>query len=126
MEKWKRILIWTGQILFGFLFILIGLTKVQASTSVIAQFEGWGIPMADKAIYIVGAIEICGGIGLLIPRTARLAATGLVVVMAGAFVTHLVNAEWARLIVPLLFGTLLILIRHVRAQGPGPLDTIPA
>ena len=32
--------------------------------------------------------EVLGGIGLLIPRTVRLAAAGLIIIMAGAVIMH--------------------------------------
>jgi len=39
--------------------------------------------------YLVGALELAGAAGLLIPRLATLAALGLIVLMTGATVTNL-------------------------------------
>ncbi len=41
------------------------------------------------ASYLVGALELAGAAGLLIPRLAGLAALGLVALMVGATITNL-------------------------------------
>jgi len=39
--------------------------------------------------YLVGALEVAGGIGVLVPRFSALATTGLALLMTGAVVTNL-------------------------------------
>ena len=43
------------------------------------------VPNPRAMIYVSGVAELAGGIGLLIPRTARLAAWGLVVLLVAIF-----------------------------------------
>jgi uncharacterized membrane protein YphA (DoxX/SURF4 family) len=46
------------------------------------------------------------GLGLLVPFARRLAALALIVVMAGAFVTHLAHGEFIHLLPPLILAGL--------------------
>ena len=46
--------------------------------------------IATFALFI-GACELAGGIGLLIPRLASLAAYGLIIIMCGAVYSHLTH-----------------------------------
>ena len=50
------------------------------------MFGGLGLPAVLGTV--VGAAELLGGIGLLIPRTVRPAAIGLIIIMIGALVMH--------------------------------------
>lgn len=68
------------------------------------RFSHWGYPAATR--YVIGAIEILAGLGLLVPPLRRPAAIALIAVMAGAIITHLFHAEYVRLISPLILGGL--------------------
>jgi len=87
---------WTLSIIFGLLFILAGQPKLFGVSGVLEMFENWGYPA--RFAHVVGLLEISGGIGLMIPRVSRHAAKLLLVVMLGAFVTHIFASEWMRLI----------------------------
>jgi len=56
------------------------------------------------------AFEILAGFGVLIPRWRRAAAAILVALMIGALWTHAVQAEFTRLIPPLVLGGLAFLL----------------
>jgi uncharacterized membrane protein YphA (DoxX/SURF4 family) len=114
-RKVRTGLMWTGQILLGVLFMLVGFTKITAGAMIDVQFEGWGYPANFK--YVVGATEFLCGIGLMIPRTARYAAYGLIGVMTGAFFTHVVNEEYARLLINAGIAGVLVLIVRGRLQS---------
>lgn len=59
--------------------------------------------------YVVGAFEIAGTVGVLIPRLSGLAALGLVCLMAGAVLTNmLVLGESPLLPIPLLAVSALV------------------
>ena len=107
-------LMWTGQILMGVLFILVGFSKITGGIVIAEQFESWGYPADFR--FVVGAVEFLCGIGLLIPRTARYAAYGLIGVMTGAFLTHVLNAEYPRLMINTGIAGALFLIAHARHQ----------
>lgn len=48
-------------------------------------------------MYLIGSIEVAGGIALLFRRVSALAAAGLALMMVGAVMTHVLHAEWAML-----------------------------
>ena len=60
---------------------------------------------------LVGALELAGGVGLLLPRTRKLAALGLVGLMIGAVGTHIrAPATMGMLPLPLLTGAALVVL----------------
>jgi uncharacterized membrane protein len=63
---------------------------------------------------MVGLLEIVGGLGVLIPKWRRAAAATLVGLMIGALGTHALNAEFPRLIPPLVLGGLAFLVYSAR------------
>jgi putative oxidoreductase len=68
------------------------------------QFVAWGYPAWARLV--VGAAEVMGALGLLLPRTRFLAAAGLTVLMLGAIATHLRAGEVAYAPIPLALGAL--------------------
>lgn len=59
---------------------------------------------------MVGALELLGAIGLLVPRTTVYAALGLVAVMLGAAITHITHGEVMMLPLPIIPMLLLAVI----------------
>jgi len=91
-------------------FVAVGASKLGGGSAVrwTERFEQWGYPA--NAQYIVAALEILGGIGVLIPRWRRGASLILGVLMLGALCTHLMSGEFSRIIPPLVLGGLAFLV----------------
>lgn len=104
----RRIGLWGLTLVLALMFLLVGLNKFT-STGWVERFANWGYP--DHFVYVIGALEMVGALGLLLPRLASYAAGGLIVIMVGAVLTHLVHAEpvW-----PLLHIALLSIILYAR------------
>lgn len=84
---------WVFQILLGvFMIAASGAPKMFGVEAAASGFDliGWG----DWFMYFVGAVEIAGGIGLLIPRVAGLAAIGLSLLMVGAAIFNLAILDY--------------------------------
>jgi putative oxidoreductase len=113
-----RAVVWACAIFVALAFVFAGFLKFQgpSATGWSERFVHWGYPA--NAQYVVGVLEVLGGLGVLIPRWRRAAAAALVAVMIGALGTHAVNAEFPRLIPPLILGGFAFLIYAARAQ-PG-------
>lgn len=81
-----NIALWVLQALLAALFVWSGVAKLLALTGTVEGFDkiGWG----QWFRYFIGAAELAGGIGLLVPRLTSLAALGLAVIMAGAVYMH--------------------------------------
>ncbi len=58
--------------------------------------------------------ELLGAIGLLMPRTAALAAIGLILIMSGALFTHITHGEMMMVILPLMVVFLLGIVVYIR------------
>src|SRR5215472_7425768 len=77
-------LLWAAQIPLAAIFIAIGLAKLTGG-----QVQEFGQIGAGQWLrYFVGTTELAGGIGLLMPWLAGLAAAGLAADMAGATIIN--------------------------------------
>jgi uncharacterized membrane protein YphA (DoxX/SURF4 family) len=85
--KPRNIIAWVLQGLLALAFLLVGAIKLGGSEEMIHHFTALGYPA--WATYVIGAVEVAGGIALLIPRFTRPAALVLAAVMVGAVGWHL-------------------------------------
>jgi uncharacterized membrane protein len=69
------------------------------------------IPMHREAVLLSGAIEIALGVLLLIPRTSRLAAWGLVALLIAVFPANIYAYQHQDLFPPFPYSDLLHLLR---------------
>ncbi|TDO44937.1 DoxX-like protein [Kribbella sp. VKM Ac-2527] len=76
--------LWVVQVLLAE-FVSAGLMKLSGSAVMVEMFAEIGIGQWFR--YLVGALEVAGAIGVLVPRLSGLAALGLAGVMVGAVVT---------------------------------------
>jgi uncharacterized membrane protein YphA (DoxX/SURF4 family) len=81
----KTIALWAARIALAALFIFASSGKLLSDPEAIAGFDKLGAPWLR---WVVGACELAGGIGLLIPQTAALAAACLALLMVGAMASH--------------------------------------
>ncbi|MEV0524594.1 DoxX family protein [Streptomyces sp. NPDC050439] len=80
-----RVTLRTVQVVLGLFFVLAsGAPKLIAHSTAVETFErlGWG----DPGMYTIGALEVLGGIALLIPVLGSVGATALIALMIGAFI----------------------------------------
>jgi putative oxidoreductase len=80
------IALWALQALLAIMFAMAGLAKVFGDPAMVEMFATIGVGQWFR--YVVGALEIAGAVGVLIPRFSGLAALGLVCLMAGATLTN--------------------------------------
>ena len=79
--------LWALQTLLALVFAMAGLAKVGGDPAMVEMFATIGVGQWFR--YVVGALEISGAVGVLIPRLSGPAALGLVCLMAGAALTNL-------------------------------------
>jgi len=82
----RSIIAWILQVILAIILIKAGFDKLRNLDGTLKMFGGLGLPAVLGTV--VGAAELLGGIGLLIPRTVRPAAIGLIIIMIGALVMH--------------------------------------
>jgi putative oxidoreductase len=80
------IALWALQALLAIMFAMAGLAKVFGDPAMVEMFVTIGIGQWFR--YVVGALEIAGAVGVLIPQLSGLAALGLLCLMAGATLTN--------------------------------------
>lgn len=112
MSKYTNVVSWVFQILLAALFIMMGAQKLMGEAEVTTNFARWGLP--GFMLFVIGALEVAGGIGLLIPKLAGLAATGLIGIMVGALFTHLSHGEMDMAPVPVVVMVVLAGIVYLR------------
>ncbi len=112
---WKKIGIWTLTVVLAVFFLAAGGLKIQGGTKQVDNFAHWGYAL--WFLYVIGAVEVVGGIGLMVPRLAGFAVLLLGTTMIGASLTHLVHHEMKAVPVPLVILALLAVVGYAR-RGP--------
>jgi putative oxidoreductase len=75
------------RVVSGVLFVLFSLGKFVDHAQESADFDHYGIPAPDVATYLVGALELVGGLLLIVGLLTRPAAAVLALNLVGAIAT---------------------------------------
>lgn len=111
--------LWTLQVLLGLVFIVgSGAPKLFGEAYAVQIFEDLGTGQWLRVV--VGLLEVAGGLGLLVPRLAGLAASCLMALMVGATISQLFFLSEGFWFTPVILGVLLGVVAWVRW------DDIPA
>jgi uncharacterized membrane protein len=108
-----RIALRTVQVLLALFYaIASALPKLIAHPSAVESFDkiGWG----SAGMYIIGALELAGGIALLVPLLQSVAALALSALMVGAFIVQLTVFDGQYAATPLILIVPLALIAWAR------------
>ena len=89
--------------LLAFQFAMAGLAKLGGAPAMVEMFATIGVGQWFR--YVVGALEIAGAVGVLVPRLCGLAALGLVCLIVGATATNVFVLDTSSL---LPIGLLLV------------------
>ncbi|GAA0929209.1 DoxX family protein [Pseudonocardia zijingensis] len=112
-----HVAVWALQILMGVFFIVAsGAPKFWGDPYAVQIFAEIGAGQWLR--YFVGAVEVAGGIGLMVPRLAGPAAVGVMALMIGAAYTQAVIMGAPDLMLfPALFFVLAAVIAWVRRDS---------
>lgn len=106
-SKAVRIAEWIVSILLTALFAFASFPKLTQAPQAVEGFQKAGY--AGWFLLFIGAAELAGAIGLLIPKLRFLAAAGLSIIMTGAVVTHLRSGDDIGHTAPAAVALLLLL-----------------
>ena len=95
-------------VLMSLMFLPTALFKLTNFFLAVEFFTKWGIPL--WMMHFIGASELAGAVGLLVPRTRPAAAFALLLVMIGGLVTHLTHGEYLFAVMPIVYGAGLYLL----------------
>ena len=105
--------LWIVTILETLTMGLAGFSKFTPGNPWPQMFVAWGYPAGFATV--IGAFELAGALGVLVPRLAPYAAPGLFVIMIGALYTVLTNENQLGSTMVLIHMGLLAIIFVVRS-----------
>ncbi len=116
-----RVAVWAVQILLAALFLFAGGFKLALSSAALAAIA----PLPPLFLKFIGACELLGGIGILLPDVLKvrqelvpLAAIGLAGVMTGAVVVTIEMQGVAPAVMPFVVGLLALVVARARRVSP--------
>jgi uncharacterized membrane protein len=90
-----NVVIWVLQALLALAFLAAGLIKLTQPRQKLATIMGWVEDFSDNGVRTIGALELLGALGLLLPALTGvatvlvpIAAAGLALLMVAAAATH--------------------------------------
>ena len=115
------------QILLALAFLAAGITKVTQPRQKLATSMGWVEDFSDNGVRTIGALEVLGALGLLLPSLTGvatvlvpIAAVGLALLMVGAAATHRRRGELPMIGINAVLLVLAVVVAWARF-GPYPL-----
>ena len=88
--------------LLSMMFVVPASFKLLNVSIAVEHFTTWGIPF--WMMHVIGASELAGAVGLLVPRTRLAAAFALFLLMIGGLLTHLTHGEYLFSLMPVVYG----------------------
>ncbi len=115
-----NVVAWILQIVLAVAFLGSGVMKVvRPKPALVSAGMGYAEDFSDGAIKAIGALEIVGAVGLVLPWVldvapvlTPIAAVGLALVMAGAVVVHIRRKE--QFVPALVLGVLSLVLAVLR------------
>ena len=116
-----NIALWVLQALLALAFLGAGVNHLVRSKEKLRSQMAWVEDFPAPAVKLIGALEILGAAGLILPALLHiaviltpLAAVGLLIVMIGAVVTHLRRHEMGGMVPALVLGILAAVVAALR------------
>lgn len=111
------ILLWVIQVVLALAFLAAGFMKVSRPKQELRLRMEWVESFAPRTIHLIGAAEILGAIGLILPVATGvapfltlLAAIALAVVMVGAIWVHATRRDPAKETLPSIVLLVLLIL----------------
>lgn len=99
-SRGSRAGLWGAQIVAGGLFSLFGFMKLTRPVAELSQTMHWAAEFPETMVRLIGAVDLAGGLGLILPAATRIAprltvwaALGCVLLQLCAIVFHLGRGE---------------------------------
>ena len=108
VKKLRLIAAWCLGLYLAHMYVRMGWIKFDPNGFWTPAFERWGYPVWLR--WLVGGIEVAGGLLLLMPWVASYAASTLGLVMVGAWVTRMRDARFVDVAWITVYGVALVWI----------------
>ncbi len=111
------LLLWILQFLFAIMFVAAGAMKAFQPYDTMARRMPWVEDYSPGTVRAIGALEVLGGLGLVLPSIlgirvvlTPLAAVGLAVIMVLATIHHLRRRETGQMVFTIVLLLLLLFV----------------
>lgn len=109
-----NIVLWVITALLTLTYVAAGAMKIaQPKAKLAASGQGWVKDFSGSTVKRIGAIEILAALGLILPAVLNIAtilmpvaATGLLLLMIGAAITHARRGEIPNVVINVVLGIL--------------------
>jgi len=112
-----NVLLWIFAALLAAMFLTAGLMKMTMPKEKLVPIMEWAKPVPEGQVKALGAVELLGAIGLILPRALNiapvltpLAAVGCAIVMLGATIVHARMKDYKGLGMPVVLLILAIVV----------------
>ena len=116
-----NITLWVVQILLALAFGMAGIMKITQPIDRLEARMEWVKDVGSRGVRLIGTLEILGAIGLILPAVTGilpwltpLAATGLVLTMIGAMITHGRRGEYSHIGINVVLLLLALFVAYGR------------
>src|SRR5688572_16471452 len=113
--------IWIVQVLLAVAFALAGASKLMQPYDALTKRMAWVTDLPVAAIRVIGALELAGAIGLILPGLTGimpwltpLAAVGLGLTMVGAMGLHIRRTEYSHVVTNAVLLALAVFVAYGR------------
>lgn len=112
-----NVALWIVQIVLAFMFLMAGAMKLAKSKEELAEQFGWVEDFSDNTIKFIGAAELLGAVGVILPAVTGIApvlvpiaASALAVTMLLAAIVHFRRDEMPNVAVTVMLLVLAVLV----------------
>ncbi|GAA2364760.1 DoxX family protein [Dactylosporangium salmoneum] len=112
-----NIVLWVLQIVLGAAFLMAGVMKTTQPKEKLAGNMTWVNRRSAGTVKFIGAMELLGGLGLILPWATDiapiltpLAAVGLAVIMVLAIADHVRAKEYNVILINVILGAIAVII----------------
>jgi len=116
-----NVVLWILQAVLAAAFLGAGLMKLSQPKDKLKEKMGWVEDFSDNAVKGIGAAEVLGAIGLILPAATGIAviltpiaAAALTVTMAGAAIVHFRRGEQSQMPPSVVLGILALVVAIFR------------
>jgi hypothetical protein len=121
-EKQMNTFPWVVAALLAVAMLAAGAMKLsRPKAALAASGQAWVEDFSESAVKGIGALEVLGAVGLVLPALVDIApvlvpvaATGVLLLMLGAAVTHARRGEYANIAVNAALGALALTVAVLR------------
>ena len=107
--------LWTLQVLLAAVYAFSAFGKLTAEAQNVAGFAAMGL--GNTGMYVIGALELAGAIGMFVPALTGLAAACFVALMVGAVALTLAIGGGALVAIPATVGVVAAVVAWGRRDS---------